>query len=788
MRAASEELSCPKIGGCENFFTPGNGCPKTLPCLHTFCVSCLDKARDAENKLVVSCPECRTRYCLKTDDLRNELKTDYFLLRTASRFQALSRAGTDKPRCDSCSAFDNEVEDYCEKCSKLLCHICSAFHQRADDTRSHEILPLEKMLKALQCPDPTQSRDPLAPFTIKKEWQCEERSHSKDDGAVPNVKFFCLKCEKMTCRDCAIAEHSRPPCTLKTANVVCDDSEYQYKSQIERELEKVKETRDDFAKALDTIDERMDELDRAKRLEGDNIKAKFTEMQTELLEQRESLLARVKVINDTKLQYLEAELESLIKTKEEISRLIELVGTTLEIGLPEEILSQEKEMLERLEHLQAEFSGHPRKPSQRDTFVLTVESVDLSGAIGSVYTDLDLQSLTDGIDQVPFVQDRETELQLTCRDAIRTPLPKSDREITIEMEPDTEAVIKNNQNGTYTVKLRPHSSGVHAIHVKVQVEDQRVSLAPVTINVSPALLKEVQITQEIRIPGMMNPAGVAVCEQTIVVTDRDAHKLFVLNEQGDCLNVIGEEGIRRGEFKCPQGVAFMDQNMVVVADTNNRRIQILSLEGDCITEFGRYGNKDGEFIMPTDVAVSQRTSVIYVTDSINHSIQYFKPDGTPMGIFRGLDDPVSLCLDEKNRILVAECSGNQFKILAHKCDDNKLQVDQCIEHSGRSTPEPRSKQLLDLEVVYSRTYEESTNEERKKVGGIAYDPKTQYVFITEKESPCISVYAMNGTYVGSISCRPEDDVYVQLSSIAIVGSCVITCDSSKRAIFVMKLF
>eukprot|EP01117_Protostelium_nocturnum_P003563 TRINITY_DN146_c1_g1_i1.p1 TRINITY_DN146_c1_g1~~TRINITY_DN146_c1_g1_i1.p1 ORF type:complete len:551 (-),score=157.67 TRINITY_DN146_c1_g1_i1:10-1662(-) len=63
-----DQLTC---SICNELFTV----PKTLPCLHTFCSSCLEQT--FENKKVNSCPLCRKRIVVEGDEGMDAFKTDF---------------------------------------------------------------------------------------------------------------------------------------------------------------------------------------------------------------------------------------------------------------------------------------------------------------------------------------------------------------------------------------------------------------------------------------------------------------------------------------------------------------------------------------------------------------------------------------------------------------------------------------------------------------------------------------------------------------------------------------
>ena len=779
--AAPDELLCP---GCKDPFSLNKKIPKTLQCLHTFCVDCLQIEQTEEEKPFVLCPAppCGTRHFLDPDkDLKSGLKTDYFIQRASSRFQVLTRAET---RCDTCSEPDNDAIIYCDSCRKFFCLFCSKFHKRNIDTRFHPVVDAKKLL---QEPSSIGVDDPLVPFVTSKKWKCEDHSENEE---VEDVCIYCLSCSTMICSICAMGVHSQH--TLRPAIQVLkskENSDYQY----EQQLQALEQARNDYAAAIDSTDVQIEELDGAWRLAGEAIEKTVRDLQQQLLVERDTLMKKVKRIHDTRVTEITKDLKSFEKLRIDISHSITYVNNRL-MCVAEDILEEEQGMLERLEQLRHEFYELPDKPSQRDVFVLTMDPVDLSDEVGHVYTNAEPSSLVKGIDQVPLVQGKKAEFHLICRDSIGSHLPSTDFEVApVEVRPAAEMFsLRNNLDGTYTVSFKPRSSGEHVLRLEVQNKGIAIPLDPVTVTVSPILLEEAQVTKQIMcedIPEMISPAGIAVHEQNAAIVDKDIHKLFVVTLEGECVKVIGREGEKAGEFNSPEGVDWWDENLVV-ADTENHRIQVISIDGECLNEFGQLGGRGAEFMKPTDVALSvcEEYTMLYVADPINYRIQFFKmtdfeTDGELMGIYKTQNMPYSLCVNGQSQVFVTESHASQFSILSLK---HKEQKSDLVQSHGRNTPEPRPKNtcIPELELLCTCTHKESPDEKLLQVQSIAYDSQSQYILVTEQDCPSISVFCRDGTYVGSVPCAED----VKLESIAVCNSCVLAYDSVKQTILVLKLF
>ena len=769
-----EDLRCPQ---CENLFDWGRRMPKTLKCLHTFCVDCLKLDHTENGAPFVSClaPSCGARQSLEPgQDLRRGLKTDYFIGRASTRFHLLK---SPRPRCSRCP---NDARGVCNDCKKLLCQQCSDDHGRADRTLNHVVKSIQEVLEEAK----TARGDPIAPFTTKEKWACE--NHGQDEGAG-EVRVYCFDCKQMLCVECAACD--QPHHNKKPSTRVLEGNNEAFK--VGPQLEELRQIRDDYARALDVTDREIEELDRACRLTAEAVEVASENLQSQLLAEKDALMSKVERIHSARVKEIKVKLKEFEESEKDVAHAIEIAKNTLEC-LPEDILGQEDTLVERLGQLCRDFQHHPLEPSQRDVFVFSVDpDSSLSGAVGSVYTNPDLNSLVEGLKYVPLQQGRKTQFCLACKDVMGSTLLTADFEVAlVEVRPDVEMfpVVKN-PNGTFTFSLKPRTPGEHSIHLEVHYRGKVEQIAPVTVFVSPTLLKEAALEKRIAfesIQGSIHPSAVALGERYMAISDKEAHRVFVLALDGQCVNVIGEEGINEGEFSSPQGLDWWGENLFV-ADTGNNRIQILLVGGEFLNCFGRFGGHHGEFMKPTDVAVSVSAGVasIYVADSINCRIQVFKMADIeghiePVAKFPLKNMPLSLCVGNNNHVFVTESLSNQFKVLTLK--ELQPNLGEALEEQSEPEPQPISKHKLEL--LYTCTNKENADVKLHHVRGITYDPVTQYVMVTEEDNPFVSFYNKDGAYMGCIKLPGGN---TKLAEVSARDSCLVGIDSTKRAIFVLRL-
>jgi uncharacterized protein (TIGR03663 family) len=162
----------------------------------------------------------------------------------------------------------------------------------------------------------------------------------------------------------------------------------------------------------------------------------------------------------------------------------------------------------------------------------------------------------------------------------------------------------------------------------------------------------------------------------------DPYKDKLLDLTAD--QVIGEFGTSSGQFQSPHGIAVAEDGSIYVADTGNHRVQHISAEGNTLHTWGSFSmtgdetSPNGAFNEPWGITVAPDGSV-FVTDTWNHRIQKFSPEGTfisSWGEF-GLPDvansfygPRDVAVDPSGRVYVAD-TGNK-RISVHNADGEFL--------------------------------------------------------------------------------------------------------------------
>ena len=167
--------------------------PKTLPCLHSFCLQCLDKlAGFARRQLqtTINCPVCLARFHISEGDSFNELPASFHLNRLVD-ILSLEDGGKKTQRCSSCEE-NNAVTCYCFVCQSFMSSACSEAHQRLKATRNHRSVLIEKL----------QMRD--VGELIGRPTMCSQKYHENEA-----LEYYCQECKCCICMKCGFVNHNR---------------------------------------------------------------------------------------------------------------------------------------------------------------------------------------------------------------------------------------------------------------------------------------------------------------------------------------------------------------------------------------------------------------------------------------------------------------------------------------------------------------------------------------------------------------------------------------------------
>jgi len=184
--------------------------PKTLGCLHSFCLKCLEifVERNHSN-ICLTCPICRTPFQNQQKQRLSKLQTDPYLLNALYVHNSLKNS---KPQNDNqkffCVDEENEATSYCLDCEEHFCEACMKGHRGGKLTKSHHLITIEEMKSQAQIK-----------LIIKSNNQIHCQTHQQEE-----MKLFCDDCELTICSLC-VAQHPSHK-ILTISDVIGNEKQY----------------------------------------------------------------------------------------------------------------------------------------------------------------------------------------------------------------------------------------------------------------------------------------------------------------------------------------------------------------------------------------------------------------------------------------------------------------------------------------------------------------------------------------------------------------------------------
>lgn len=165
--------------------------PHSLPCLHTYCLSCLDLlVQKSGQRGTFLCPTCRQEVNVPEGGIKDLPKAFIWntLTETVDKLKELSVH--QKPQCSLCLDAGKHVDatTLCTDCMQTYCNDCLAnIHNRM--MKHHNVVSCENI-----------TSDDLNAILKTKPDKCPK--HKED------MKLFCETCCELVCMMCAVLDHN----------------------------------------------------------------------------------------------------------------------------------------------------------------------------------------------------------------------------------------------------------------------------------------------------------------------------------------------------------------------------------------------------------------------------------------------------------------------------------------------------------------------------------------------------------------------------------------------------
>ena len=479
------------------------------------------------------------------------------------------------------------------------------------------------------------------------------------------LEVFCETCKTLICLHCIYRTHEGHKHALVFD---CYPKHYQ---MLHDNIKLVKGKKKELKKVLSDLAQRESEI----RERGEGVLEEINGMVEEMIgipcRSERKLTEQVKRVTDAKLEMLSGQTISVQTSLSLLEDVEDYVEQSLKTGTHQQVLSSEKQMMERMSEVTTQINVEELRPIEKDDLRLIKESAETLKSlhhIGTVsYTAL--QECKVKIFEVgKSLKEKKFSFSLLM-DAPLVSVPVSSLRCSLVPvdkgnEPiHTTVTTTSTHPGVYRIHCNPSTSGTHT--VKVQVYDVPLEDTSLFIPFNPYLD---DITPVCTITELNRPYGVALSDDGyVIVTENNGDCVTLLDNEGKKVKSFGGEGGSSNvQFSYPRGVAVTPDNFIVVSD--NHRIQKISMDGDCVASVGGYGSRQLQFNEPDGIAISPITGQVYIADWGNDRIQVlnfdltfccsFGKEGSGNGQFIA---PRDIAIDSQGLVYVTDVNNHRIQ-------------------------------------------------------------------------------------------------------------------------------
>ena len=654
--------------------------PKTLPCLHSFCLVCLDKhANYARRQLqtAIKCPVCQASFQIPQEDTFGGLPASFHLNRLVDLL-ALTDGGSESQQCGSCEE-NNIATHYCFECQTFLCTTCFKAHQRFKATRGHKNISVDN----LQADDVEK--------LIRRPVMCSEQYHQDQP-----LEYYCKDCNVCTCIKCSVVSHNHH--TMVDMQKAADEQ----KMQIDEALKKVKAEVVIFENEMKNQTELMNKNKTQISAAREKMNETVDDRIRLLTEQKASMNAKFDEMNQAHQKAHATHLENFQLAVAQLKSSLEQGENILERNINAEILQTKPVIIGRCEDLLNAKKPKIYKPPR--VHYAVEQKLDISDRV--VVSHADPSSRLVSLWQEKVEEQKKTYFFIITRDSEKRPCYNEDdcikcdiRTLTGDSFETADLKIEDNKDSSYRVEYTPPHTGLY--EVKVEVNGQPLNGSPWSVQVIPHQYQlKFSFGSNGSGPGQFDgPYDIAVDKKTgivavsdygnkriqlfgtngkylreiglrasccsldftksgqiIAVTPGDVHKISLFSKEGQFVKHIDNE-----HLKFPFHISTDDEEFQTICDQGNNEVIVIA--PDSTEPLTRITASEHDRSVMCAIW-HEETHRYFVSDSKADLVKVFNEEGNFMyEIGRGrLLNPFGLAIDKFNNLIVCDAGNKRLKV------------------------------------------------------------------------------------------------------------------------------
>ncbi|XP_033099025.1 tripartite motif-containing protein 2-like [Anneissia japonica] len=585
--------------------------PKTLKCLHSFCLACLEDWVKVKGKL--TCPTCLESYTVPKGGLQ-KLPPNTFLN------NALETIGqTVKKDQTKCVCGKRQGKYYCQECRHYLCSTCSDHHKTLHVSANHKLHTVEDV-RSMAPQDFALLHSPLCLL------------HNKP------LEFYCTDCNTPICVNCTLLDHkvyeghkpisiSEAFKTFKGTSVELLKVAHRCKNNLEDGLKAVIQNATKLGqnknKSLRDIDNHVQKMVKKMFKNGDKMKKKV-----------KKIYENKKKVNDAQIDELKTTISDINSRLSFLNHLLKSNETTA-MQSSETVITALKDRIDELPKTEPNDNGqiyfHKNQTS-------SLQQCD----IGTV-TEFRVVSFQE------LKTDHETRGQQTKHDKFKTqakiektrwPHPIKGLINTIRINKNvrdvvkyddclfvscrTNKILKYKQSGEYVGEVMlPPNTHVNRMH---KLKNGNIAFSDCFDKCIKVCTINGHIIKSIDQGVLTFPEVIQVEEasKVVYVADYSNDSVFLFDtDNGQLIWEIHSLGIK----KCHLGISdfhVTKRGHLLVLEYNNSQLELFDHEGRSMKVLVNTGEKNGKVKNPCGFVVDKDDNIIIASEN---KLQLFSSDG-----------------------------------------------------------------------------------------------------------------------------------------------------------------
>ena len=638
-----EEVSC---SVCMCMFTT----PKQLPCLHSFCLHCLNgiqRTSGVHGK--ITCPECRKQFDIPGSGNPSGFPTNFRINRLLDVL-AIKECNTAGVKCGNCDKRSAETL-YCFQCCSFWCAECISAHNIIRANKQHKTLALKDF----------QDQDIEA--VLKRPAFCQTKNHENKE-----LEFFCKVCQVAICNACAVTEHEGH------TKVILETEANEKKLQIVSRIKSLKDIEQEKRNQVEKIEQDSMEVQVLVADVKGQVQTSAEQLIAIIEAKKQDIFNAVDKQAHDSLKGLTSKKDQIEDELKKIQSAIKRTDSLLEQSSSAEILGLSKTFDTFLqEHgVKVNFDS---QSIPRFSYIDNVELINLMkgkgiGNVKTIFYETRAQPARakcfrpllsfGGFGESVGKLDTPWGVAVNDRDEIAVTELNNNR-VSVFSSDGTHLRSfgkygKNNGELTYPrgIAFDKHGNiivadaGNHRIQVfsmngkflrrfgeegslDHQFNCHGLSISRngniIVVDRSNKLIKIFSSSGEFlhKFGGKGSLGDPLHCIQQgeyFIVSDFKDHCIKMFDREGKFANKFGMVGNKDGEFNKPAFLSVNKEGLLMVCEYRNDRVQVFDLTGKFVTKFGSEGSREGEFRAPVATA-SLGDGRVVVSDTQNHRIQVF---------------------------------------------------------------------------------------------------------------------------------------------------------------------